>query len=57
MIDIYLRYERPVNTKSKTRLDLMAKNKAYEHLQAWLYLTPTPEHIKRRQKAESDVCS
>ena len=62
MIDVYLRYERLADTRSKTRLDLIAKNKAYEHLQAlpqgesWLYLTPTPEHVKRHQKAESDLC-
>jgi hypothetical protein len=59
LLDLYCRFERLGNTRSKARLDLVARTQEYEPLQkqgkAWVYLSVVPEHIRANQQRKSEL--
>ena len=60
LLDIYYGFERLSNSRSKSRLDLVAFTQTYELLQnpnkAWVYLIKVPEHIRGNQARKSELC-
>ena len=59
LLDIYYGFERLGNSRSKSRLDLVACSQTYEPLQkqskAWVYLIKVPEHIRGNQERKSEL--
>jgi hypothetical protein len=62
LLDIYYRFQKQDDSKSKYRRDLFINSEYYEplhyknkHGKVWIYLSPPPEKIKSNQKRLCDL--